>query len=544
MTPENSNSRPEKGVDRAEEASRAGVAPETLPAGDDSNVARVARGAGISTFGQATGRMLGFVTQSVLARGLGRESFGLYTLGIGVVTAAQIISQFGLDNGVVRYVAHYRGQEDAARMRGTILQAVGITFAISLVVAAAVFFGAGTIAGFYQPELEPVVRAFAFALPFYAVMSIILWSTQGFQTVTYATYTQQILRPLIYFALLVGLYFVGATLIGVVVAYAISMVSGVVIGLFFLRRLFPSLTDLRAPAKFETKALFGVSVPMSVSRATQYANNWTAILVLGLFYPAGLVGIFQAAFRTATLSTLVRFAFNGIFSPIISNLHSKEMTGDLGRLYKDVTRWTFTGAFAFFLGIVLLASEALTVFGGREYAVGATALAVVAFAQLYSASVGPANRMLAMTGNQTTLMVITIVGALTGVAVCFAAIPSLGLIGAAFGAAAAIVTENTLTLIFVRKRLGFWPYSRAFWKPLTAGLVAAGLAYGSKLLFPSLPLIPTIGLVGAVFGFGFVGLLLLFGLTETDREFVGEFWKVGKKALSRARRRGSEDARG
>ncbi|WP_119069675.1 oligosaccharide flippase family protein [Rubrobacter indicoceani] len=526
----------EKGTGREPEISVGGP-PEGAPTGDDSNVARVARGAGISTFGQGAGRALGFVTQSVLARGLGSQSFGLYTLGIGVVTAAQIISLFGLDNGVVRYVAHYRGQDDPARVRGTILQATGFTFAISLVVATLMFFGAGTLSGFYQPELEPVIKAFAFALPFYAVMSILLWSTQGFQTVTYATITQQILRPLIYFLLLVGLYFVGATLVGVAVAYALSMFAGVIIGLYFLRRLFPPLTNQAAPAKFETKALFGVSVPMSVSRATQYANNWTAVLVLGLFYPAAAVGVFQIAFRTATLSTLVRFAFNGIFSPIISNLHSKEMTADLEQLYKDVTRWTFTGAFAFFLGTVLLASEALTVFGGREYAVGAAALVIVAFSQLYSASVGPANRMLAMTGNQNTLMVITIIGALAGVGVCFAAIPSLGLIGAALGAAAAIVTENTLTLLFVRKRLGFWPYSTAFWKPLTAGIVAAAVAYGSKLLLPDLPLIPTVGLVALVFGGLFVALILAFGLTRTDREFVGEFWKVGRKALNKVRRR-------
>ncbi|MBA2692847.1 MAG: oligosaccharide flippase family protein [Rubrobacter sp.] len=508
-----------------------GDAPGKLPVGDDSNVARVARGAGISTVGQGTGRVLGYITQSLLARGLGASSFGLYTLGVGVVTAAQIISQFGLDNGVVRYVAHYRGQDDTARVRGTILQSVGITFAISLVVAAAMFFGAGTLASFFEAGLEPVIKAFAFALPFFATMSILLWTTQGFQTVTYATYTQQILRPLIYFLLVVTVYFVGASLTGVVAAYAISMACGVLIGLYFLRRLFPPLLDAKTRPKFETKALFGVSIPMSVSRATQYANNWTAVLVLGLFYPAGLVGIFQAAFRTATLATLVRFAFNGIFSPIISSLHSQEMTEELGRLYKDVTRWTFTGAFALFLVIVLLAGEILTVFGGPEFREGLTALVIVAGAQLYSASVGPANRMLAMTGNHNILMFASVTGALTGVAVCFALIPSFGLVGAGFGAAAAILTENTLTLIFVKRRVGFWPYSFSFWKPLAAGVVGAGLAYGAKLALPSLGLVLTVGMIGAVFGVAFLALLLLFGLTATDREFIGAFWNVAKKYL-------------
>jgi O-antigen/teichoic acid export membrane protein len=503
---------------------------------DDTYVARVARGAGISTAGQGAGRVLGYATQSALARGLGREMFGLYTLGVAVVTAAQIISQFGLDNGVVRYVAHYRAQGDTQRVRGTILQALGLTILFSLVVAVAIFFGAGTIAGFFNPDLEPVVRAFAFAVPFFALMSIICWATQGFQTVAYATYTQQLLRPLIYLLLVIGVYFVGASLVGVVVAYVISMALGVLIGLFFLRRLFPPLLDFRTGAKFETRALFGVSVPMSVSRATQYANNWTAILVLGIFQPAGVVGLFQAAFRTATFATLVRFAFNGIFSPIISNLHAQGNSEDLGRLYKDVTRWTFTGAFAIFLLIVLLTSEILTVFGGREYAAGATALIIVAFAQLYSTSVGPANRMLAMTDNQNVLMIITTIGALTGVAVCFALIPSFGMIGAAIGAAAAILTENTSTLVFVRRRLGYWPYNLVFWKPLAAGLLAAALAYAAKVLLPLPGLLFVVVAVTAVFGLSFLALLLLFGLNDTDREFLGAFKDVALRSLRRFRR--------
>lgn len=511
-----------------------GEAPEESPAGDDTYVARVARGAGISSVGQGTGRILGYVTQSVLARTFGTGLFGIYTLCIAIVSAANIFSQFGLDNGVVRWVAHYRARGDVARMRGTIIQAVWFTVAISLLVAGGMFFGAGFFAGaFDEPGLERVLRVFAFALPFFALMSILVWATQGFQTVTYATYTQQILRPLAYFVLVVGVYLLGASLVGVAIAYAISMAIGVLIGLYYLRWLFPPLLDRSVQPKFETKALFAVSVPMSVSRVTQYANNWSAVLILGLFQPAATVALFQAAFRTATLATLVRFAFNGIFSPIISSLHSHEMTEDLGRLYKDVARWTFTGAFGLFLIIVLLATEILTVFGGKEFTAGWTALIVVAGAQLFSTSVGPSPRMLAMTGNQNVVMIATVIGASTGVGVCFALIPTYGLIGAAIGASSAIVTENTLTVLAVRQRLGFWPYSPAFLKPLSAGLLAAGATYLIESALPLPGLMLTVAFVGGMFSILFLGLLLLFGLSDTDKEFLQAFWDVAKRYLRR-----------
>ncbi|MDQ4107039.1 MAG: flippase, partial [Actinomycetota bacterium] len=495
-----------------------------------------ARGAGISSVGQGAGRILGYVTQSVLARTFGTGLFGIYTLCIAIVTAANIFSQFGLDNGVVRYVAHYRARRDTARMRGTIIQSVWITFAISLFVAGFLFFGAGFFAGaFDEPRLEPVLKVFAFALPLFALMSILVWATQGFQTVTYATYTQQILRPLAYFVFVVGVYLLGAALVGVAIAYAASMAVGVLIGLYYLRRLFPPLLDRSVQPKYETRALFAVSIPMSISRVTQYANNWSAVLILGLFQPVGAVGIFQAAFRTATLATLVRFAFNGIFSPIISNLHSREMTEDLGRLYKDVARWTFTGAFALFLVIVLLAEEILTIFGGEGFTAGWTALVLVAGAQLFSTSVGPAPRMLAMTGNQNVVMAATVVGASAGVAVCFALIPAYGLLGAAYGASAAIVTENVLTVAAVKRRIGYWAYSPQFLKPLAAGALAAGAVYLLKLAVPLSALMTTVAVVGGVFGALYLLLLLLFGLSDTDREFLRAFLDVARRFLRRGR---------
>ena len=203
----------------------------------------------------------------------------------------------------------------------------------------------------------------------------------------------------------------------------------------------------------------------------------------------------------------MRFAFNGIFSPIISSLHSREMSEDLGLLYKDVARWTFTGAFGLFLIIVLLATEILTVFGGEAFTAGWTALIVVAGAQLFSTSVGPSPRMLAMTGNQNVVMAATVIGASTGVAACFALIPTYGLIGAAIGASAAIVTENTLTVLAVRQRLGFWPYSPAFLKPLSAGLLAAGTTYLIEWTMPLPGLILTVAFVGIIFSILFLALL-------------------------------------
>lgn len=101
-----------------------------------AHVGSVARGAGISTFGQGVSRVLGYATQIAIARMYGPTQLGFYVLGTTMIAFANVISQVGMDNGVVRYVAHYRTERDASRIRGTILFALWLTFGLSLVVDA------------------------------------------------------------------------------------------------------------------------------------------------------------------------------------------------------------------------------------------------------------------------------------------------------------------------------------------------------------------------------------------------------------------------
>jgi O-antigen/teichoic acid export membrane protein len=524
-----------------------GDAPAGRPGeGDDTYVARVARGAGISTAGQGVGRVLGYVSQVAVARLLGAQFYGFYTLGVAVVNGVHIVSRFGMENGVVRYVAHHREHGDEARVRGTIVQALLITLAISLVLSVVMFVGAGLIADRLPkdaPEMVSVLRAFAFVLPFFVFMSMTAWATQGFQTVTYAAYIQQLIRPGL-FLLFVGVcYVLGAGIIGVIAAYALAMFLAGCAGLYYLKKLFPALFDRRAQTKFETKALFGVSVPMSITQGAQYLNNWSAILILGAFAAGAPVGIFNAAARTATFLTAVRFAFSGIFSPIISGLHARQDTEEMGRLYKDVSRWIFTGAFVLFLVIVVFAPQVMSVFGA-SFGQGVTALVIVAVAQLYSSSVGPAPRMLAMTGNQNFAMIATAVAAVTGVVVSLILIPRYEILGAAIGMATAIITENTGTMVAVKWRLGFWPFNLVWLKPLAAGAIAAGATYLVSALatLPGGP-IPNVVVFGGFLGVLFLALLFLFGLSDTDKEFIGAFWNVAKRYLP-ARFRGGGENRG
>ena len=220
----------------------------------------------------------------------------------------------------------------------------------------------------------------------------------------------------------------------------------------------------------------------------------------------------------------------------------------MGRLYKDVSRWIFTGAFVLFLVIVVFGPEVMGIFG-EAFGAGVTALVVVAVAQLFSSSIGPAPRMLAMTGNQNFAMIATSTSAITGVIVSFILIPRFEVMGAAIGMATAIIVENTGTMSAVKWRLGYWPFNFMWLKPLLAGAISGVVTYLLKITLPLdaifgfLPVpvsVPTIMVLGGFLGVLFFGLLWLLGFSETDKEFLGTFWNVAQRALPKRFRKGNQ----
>ena len=500
----------------------------------DAYVGRIARGVGMSSIGQGLSRLLGYATQVALAWLYGPVQLGFYVLGVTLVQITNVLSQFGMDNGVVRYVAHYQAEGDARRVRGTVLQALTVTFGLSVALSILLFLGAGFLAErvFDKGFLETMIRAFSVSVPFFTVMSMALWATQGFQTVKYQTYVQDVARPVLNLAFIAVFYLLGVEVLGAVAAYVLSMAFGAVLSLYYLKRVFPNLLNSRVKPKFESRALFEASGPMIVTSFTQQANSWLALLVLGAFETMKAVGVYNVAFRTAALSTLVLFAFSGIFSPMVSSLHRRGLSQELSYLYKDVSRWAFAGALAFFLLTALLARDIMAVFGD-EFVWGWPVIIVVAAAQLFSSSVGPTARVLAMTGHQRIVMVATLGSTAAAAVLNLLLVPAFGIFGAAVATAAAVVLVNVVTVLFVHQLLGFWPFSAYYARPIVAGLLAAAFVYLVRLVLPASG--ATALLVFApLFLAVFIALLVALGLSPSDRQFLASFWAAVLRSVRRA----------
>jgi O-antigen/teichoic acid export membrane protein len=493
----------------------------------EAYVSHIARGAGISSFGQGFARAIGYVTQITLARMYGPAQLGFYVLGVTVVGLASTLARLGMEISIIRFVAEYRAEGDLAKARGTILLSLWVSFAISLMFSALAFLGAGFLANevFDKPPLESIFRIISLSIPPLTVMYMTLFTTQGFHTVKYATYVREISQPLMSLGLIVIFYLLGAPVLGAAVAYVISMAAGSVLGLYYLRRIFPGLLDRNLRSEFEGRVFFGVSVSMLVSTLTEYVNAWIAIALAGVLLTGEEVGIYSAAARTAAVAAVVYVAFDGIFAPIVADLHRRGLLEELNYLYKEVSRWIFTSGLLVFSVMALLSRDIMAVFG-QDFVSGWVVLIIIAVSQLFSSSIGATNRVLSMTGHQNVLMLATVGAAATALVGSAILIPVYGILGAAWATAASIVLSNAITLAAIYRRMNLWPYSGQYLKSIAAGLLAAGVVELTRWLIPISNSILSILIFALLFVAVFAAMLLALGLTTSDRQFLRAFWRA------------------
>jgi O-antigen/teichoic acid export membrane protein len=473
----------------------------------------VAKGGGIAFAGNFVGRFFAFLLQILLTRVLGVAGYGLYALGFSVLGITHTVSMLGLQNGVVRFGAMYHGAGDRARLKGTLLLAIGISFVSAVIVGTVLFVLASIIARsvFNEPDLTAPLRVFAFALPFYALVAMASFSARALRRIDYDVAISHLFRPVLTLLAVGTSFLLGYRLMGAVSGFLVSMVLSAGLGLYLLHRLFPDLTS-KLRAKYEPKRLVLYSSTVLLVGLSQLLIMRTDRIMLGILGAVEDVGIYNAAATLAVQTTLFLVSFNAIFSPIIADLFHRGRKEELEALFKTTTKWIFTLTLPMVLVFALFARPIMRVFGAG-FAAGGPVLISLGIAHLVNASVGSAGFILIMTGRQKLeLMNNLILGGLN-ILLNLLLIPRFGVLGAGIATGLSIALVNLARLIEVYWLYKVHPYKLSCWKPMIAGAVAmAGWVTISSVL----------DLAGRLWlgGIGFLGLLyfLVLMLSGLDRE--------------------------
>ncbi|AXR76263.1 oligosaccharide flippase family protein [Natrarchaeobaculum sulfurireducens] len=498
------------------------VRPKTFAmtdAGGESRIqalVSIARGASLYTVGKVVSDAGEFVLHLLVSRYLGAGLYGLFAYGKTLAFTALLLTNLGSDTSILKYLPQY---EDQPKKRRFLLGLAWVTsFLGALVVSVALFVFAPTIAALTLDEagFVAVLRLFAGIL-FLDTLANLLYATfRAVELIEYEVLTGRILKPILRVVGVGGALLAGASVYGVVVAMVVASAVTLIVAIaFFFRRLEirPTLHGPHATRGTVTE-YYNFSLPLTAKEAGTVMQGRIDVLIVGVFLSSTAVGIYNVSVLVSSLLYIPILAFNQLFPPIAARLYANDERADLAAIYGATTRWIFTISLLLGLIVVVFRTEILMVFGS-EFTAGTLVLTLFVVSQLFNCATGPSDSLLMMTDHQYTVMANEWVFGIANVVLNIVLIQQYGFVGAAVASAGVLAVRNLTKVAEVWYFERLHPYSRSFFKPLFAGVIAAvGMLVVSALL-PPLPAVVLGAVVGIVL---YAGVLFLFGIESVDRQ--------------------------
>jgi O-antigen/teichoic acid export membrane protein len=488
----------------------------------ESNLRRIATGGGAVFVGGWAAYALSLAFNIVVARRLNADGFGAFTIGMSLAVVLAHIAPMGTHQAVVRYVAIYRGEQDEARIRGTVALGLRVTAVAGVLLGLGMLLAAPVLADrvFHDPSLAMPIRVLALSVPLTGLGELLLSSIRAYTRVILPAVIRSFVAPGLRVLAALGALLTHTDLVGVAAAY--TLVEGVALLLAAVAayRVLPGRAA--GTAQPPTAEIARFSWPLAVNRVLNGSTNNAEVFLLGALAGTSRVALFAAARRFTIVANAIFIAFGTIFSPMVSDLDAADQGDHLARLYKALSRWIFTIGVPVFL-VQVLFGEALLATFGSGFAQGQLALTVLALGQLSNYASGAAVNVLTMTGRSRTILVFTVIHLVLTVALNLLLIPRFGLVGAAVANAVAMALVNAGLTAQVWRLTGMHPYDRGWLKPLAAGLGAAAVTALARVLLAEGAAGELAGMV--VLGMSYLGLLALLGFEADDRAVLQQLVK-------------------
>ncbi len=486
---------------------------------ENQNILTAAKGGGVSFVGRIFEYIVRFVFGILIARVIGVEQYGLYTLAITVSLVATNLSMLGLQTGMVRFLPEKIREGDEKSIWGIIQVCIGLPALISILLSLGIFILAEPLASilFHDPRIIPLLQIASFLVPLDTLASMAYVITISYKQPKYSVIANNILAPLIKLLLAAAFLAMGLSTNGILVAQIIASLTALGVLTYFVNALFPLIRPFGTASK-NMKKLIRYSLPVYLGWIVNTLSSTFTTLALGFLGLTTGVGVYTAASRFSLIGSMFYLSIGNISTPIIADLHSQGNSILMKAYYQTTARWLFMFNLPVFLTSVLYAKPLLWLFGD-DFTTGVSSMIILAVGTLAYTSTGLGANILDMTDHPKVNSVNSLIMVFILIILNVLFVPRWEVIGAALATSISIVLVNVICLIEVWTLLRMQPYNRSLIKPLLAGLIAGSVAMMFNHFFSQSYLPQLIGGVGMLWII-YILMLYLFKLPQDDRLVV------------------------
>lgn len=397
---------------------------------------------------------IAFISQVLMARWLGVHEYGIF---VWVWVAAIIcggLSCIGFPSAVVKFIPQYQVEGDDGSLRGIIFGSRLISTLVATLIAAlgiaAVYALDGNLASIYS---IPLIMA-AVCLPMLSLSDVQNGVARAFNWADLAFSPTYLLRPVLILVTMIAALAWGmepTATTALIAAIVATWFTTIMQTLIVNRRLKHNVAKGRKT--ISVKIWIAVALPIFLVEGFFALLTNVDIMIAGLYLAPQDVGVYFATVKTLALVHFVYFAVKAGAAHHYSHYFTSGDSDRFDAYVRDTVKWTFWPSLLM-AALILAAGNILLSLFGSEFTSGYPLMFVLAIGIIARASVGPAEAVLTMSGNQNVCAVIYGAALMVNILLNLSLIPQFGLFGAAWATTITMMFEATALYAIVLRRLG------------------------------------------------------------------------------------------
>lgn len=466
------------------------------------------RGSSLLVFGRGAAMVLSMATQVLIVRALTKSDFGAFAYALALAAAARLLLSLGQGRMLSRFMATYEEQRDYPRMFGAVFLAVGTVCVTSVVAIGAVYLFSDALVGSVVEDDEAVrlVLILVFLSPIEALDQVFVSLFAVLSKPSAIFFRKYLMAPGLRLVAVVLLLVTGSSVSFLAVGYVLAGLFGLLIYTGLLVRVLRERGLLKEFRPREVvlpfRAVFEFSFPVITGELVLLSLNAGGVVVLSLFHTAVEVADYRAVFNPARLNTAITASFVTLFLPVVARLYARADIDGIRRSYWHTAAFVAVFTFPIFALTGPMAPQTTVALFEARYAGAATIMAILAVGYYLNVMLGFNIYTLQACGRLRYLVGVNLVIIVVNLGLCFALAPRFAAVGVAVANCCALVTQNVLNQLALRKSIRTGFIDRGCLRCYGAVVLGAAALWGFRVLLSP-------GLLGAISAVAVVSALVL-----------------------------------
>lgn len=385
--------------------------------------------------------LIGAVAAIGLGRILGAEPFGIYALGLAIVTIASIPVKVGVSAMITKEIAVSDASLGQGRAKTSIILSIALSIAFSFLLFILYIFSIYFINNLtYEYKLSILI--FAISLPASCIVGIFEGVLRGYFRPTISVIVGNLIVPCTMVAyVIIGLgtpQIVDWRYASAIYVCAVffSLVVGWAAAAPHLKVVFASPAERDRPIGHWLKS----TAPFIVSAGLLVFNRQIDLVIVAILGSESDAGIYRISAQAAILTTFGVQAISHYYAPHLSSNKTADNAQYTGSILRTSMALSIMFATAVTFALILFGGSMLTLAIGEEFSSGYLPMIILCLANIAVAANGAIPQALMMRGQQAQVMRIYCLSAIITVGANSLLVPIYGATGAALGTGLAVIT--------------------------------------------------------------------------------------------------------